>query len=116
MMSSVGNLWTSAEYWSFSLDAETNFYAIHVSGYSGDAGDAFASTNSGQRQSGMKFSTMDKDNDLMPGSSCSRMQGNGGWWFSNCGEALLNTDLPNYVVWNSTKCKIITRMMIRLVS
>ena len=33
--------WFSAEYSSFYLDSSSNFYAIHVSGYSGDAGDGF---------------------------------------------------------------------------
>jgi len=41
-------------------------------------------------QNGMEFSTIDVDNDLKVGGSCSAMTGHGGWWYRNCGFAWLN--------------------------
>jgi len=51
-------LWYSAEYSSFSLGPEADFYRLSVSGYSGDAGDALAAPVSPFRiNNGMRFTT-----------------------------------------------------------
>ena len=74
--------WFSTEYSSFYVDNEALKYTIHVSGYTGDAGDVFNSIG-GTLMNGMKFSTMDQDNDLYKSGSCSTLYG-GGWWYNNC--------------------------------
>lgn len=77
--------WFSAEYASFSVDSESLDYAVHLSGFSGDAGDAFASTKPGCALDGMKFSTFDRDNDLwMSGSCVMTGNGGGGFWYQRC--------------------------------
>ena len=58
-------------------------YRIHVSGYSGNAGDTM------KIDDGMAFSTRDSDKDLW-GQDCSSTRGHGGWWFNGCGLANLN--------------------------
>ncbi|XP_033970213.1 fibrinogen alpha chain [Trematomus bernacchii] len=65
------------------VGSEDEGYPIHVSGYTGDAGDALTSSHNG-----MKFSTFDKDNDKSEGS-CAEMYG-GGWWYNDCQAANLN--------------------------
>jgi len=70
-----------ARYSSFKVDGPE--YRIHVSGYSGNAGDTM------KIDDGMAFSTRDSDKDLW-GQDCSSTRGHGGWWFNGCGLANLN--------------------------
>uniref|UniRef100_UPI00144713A6 fibrinogen alpha chain-like n=1 Tax=Epinephelus lanceolatus TaxID=310571 RepID=UPI00144713A6 len=81
----------SAEY-TVRVGLEVEGYLLHVSGYTGDAGDALIMPNSDMASylshSGMKFSTFDKDNDKWE-ESCAEMYG-GGWWYNNCQSANLN--------------------------
>ena len=58
VQASSNDLWYSAEYDTFLIDNDYGGYAIHVTGYHGDAGGALDYHN------GMKFSTVDVDNDL----------------------------------------------------
>ncbi|XP_040887567.1 fibrinogen alpha chain [Toxotes jaculatrix] len=74
----------SAEY-TISVGSEEEGYRLHVSGYSGDAGDALVPDPS---HSGMKFSTFDRDNDNWA-ESCAGIYGSG-WWFNSCQAANLN--------------------------
>ena len=104
--------WFSTEYSSFYLDSSSNFYAIHVSGYSGDAGDGFnPPSNFAVAQSvtnGMKFTTSDKDNDnacglfcLTPSNCASQFYGGGGGWFNSCGYFSLNDPYGStYFYWH----------------
>uniref|UniRef100_A0A3Q2TA04 Fibrinogen alpha chain n=1 Tax=Fundulus heteroclitus TaxID=8078 RepID=A0A3Q2TA04_FUNHE len=71
----------TAEY-TVRVGTEEEGFPLHVSGYTGDAGDALESHN------GMKFSTMDKDNDGW-GESCAEAYGSG-WWYNSCQSANLN--------------------------
>lgn len=75
------------------VGSEAEGYALHVSGYTGNAGDALvkgdASLGPFLSHNGMKFSTFDKDNDKWEGESCAEMYG-GGWWYNNCRSANLN--------------------------
>ena len=58
---------------SYRVEDEDQGYRLHISGYSGTAGDGLDYHN------GMKFSTRDRDNDK---SSRNCAQDNkGGWWF-----------------------------------
>ncbi|XP_078586198.1 scavenger receptor cysteine-rich domain-containing protein DMBT1-like [Branchiostoma floridae x Branchiostoma japonicum] len=78
--------WTGATafalYSTFRVSGESDQYRLHISGYSGTAGDYM---NNGQR-----FSTVDRDNDILSGVHCSQRFGQGGWWFINCRTSALN--------------------------
>ena len=108
-------LWYSAEYSSFSLGPEADFYRLSVSGHSGDIGDALAAPVQPLRiANGMQFSTSDQDNDNNSGQC---LGGTSGWWFNNCGRSTLNRD--NDGDWNavtdmSTKDVRFDRMLVKL--
>jgi len=119
-MLSTGHMWRSAEYTSFSLDDSSQFYTLHVSGYSGDAGDGLLYT--GQNMvgylDGMKFSTYDQSNDQCGSGSCSQVNGNGGWWFNCCRWCCLTCDASGYnYVWMTNPSDDgdlqVSRMMIK---
>lgn len=76
--------WLYADYATFSLDSEDDKYAIHVSGYTGNAGDSLTSDSvqSSLGQNGMNFTTRDSDNDRYPSNCADYYQG--GWWFNRC--------------------------------
>ncbi|XP_035697220.1 angiopoietin-4-like isoform X2 [Branchiostoma floridae] len=74
---------TFAEYSTFRVSGESDGYRLHISGYSGTAGDSMAHNN------GRRFSTVDRDNDVSS-SHCSQQYGQGGWWFRACSWSLLN--------------------------
>ena len=74
--------WYSAEYDSFDVSNETNWYTLNVSGYLGDGGDGFnVGQYTGYISNGMKFSTFDVDNDLYVNGTCSKGYG---WWLNIC--------------------------------
>ena len=88
--------WFSAEYASFYVDSETLGYAIHLSGYGGDAGDAFSSsTPFGTSMNGKMFRTQDQDSLRGCASLC-----NGGWWYDGCSYANMNGDFAGYFYWH----------------
>lgn len=109
----------SAEY-TMRVGSEQEGFPLHVSGYTGDAGDSLAAPTSEKASevthNGMKFSAFDKDNDNW-GENCAEAYG-GGWWYNSCQAANLNgvyykgaydpaTNTPykteNGVVWSSFK-------------
>ena len=108
-------LWTSAEYASFSVSAESDFYRLSVSGYSGDAGDALAATvHPATRVNGMRFSTPDVDNDNHP-TQC--LSGVMGWWENVCARSTINFDTK--ADWNADTSEFVqdvtdARMMVKL--
>ena len=67
-----------AKYSHFSIEGSLHDYRLHVSGYSGTAGDSFTSHN------GRKFSTKDKDNDSYPDMNCAGKYSTGAWWYGAC--------------------------------
>ena len=69
--------WYYAEYSRFIVHDETSNYKMHVSGYSGNAGDALSNSN------GMMFTTRDRDNDKWSGKNCAVHTG-GGFWYNDC--------------------------------
>ncbi|XP_048045013.1 microfibril-associated glycoprotein 4-like isoform X1 [Megalobrama amblycephala] len=78
-----------AVYESFSVDAESDGYKLHVSGFvDGGAGDSLTYHN------GMKFSTFDKDQDLQGSENCALKWG-GGFWFKDC----YNTNPTGQYLW-----------------
>ena len=68
-----------AEYDNMTVESENNNYTLHVTGYHGNAGDAFNDDHKARWQSnGMQFSTLDFDNDMHPESNCAASAA--GWW------------------------------------
>ena len=61
------------------VEAEDQGYLLHISGYSGTAGDSMTSPGAGNLN-GMKFSTPDRDNDKH-GTFCAKTYKQG-WWFN----------------------------------
>ncbi|CAG2248995.1 unnamed protein product [Mytilus edulis] len=50
---------------------------------------------------GMKFSTIDQDNDLDSGADCARPYG--AWWHNHCGASCLNRRFLSKLCWNTLK-------------
>ncbi|VDI73470.1 Hypothetical predicted protein [Mytilus galloprovincialis] len=50
-------------------------------------------------QNGMKFSTIDQDNDQDGGADCARP--NGAWWHNHCGASCLNRIFISKLRWNT---------------
>ncbi|XP_024942556.1 uncharacterized protein LOC107269500 isoform X2 [Cephus cinctus] len=75
-----------AEYSVFRVDGARDNYRVWVSGYNGNATDAFGSHD------GTPFSTVDRDNDSAPPCCPCAPSYGGGWWFYSCFEANLNGD------------------------
>uniref|UniRef100_A0A8C9ZZP7 Angiopoietin-like 2a n=1 Tax=Sander lucioperca TaxID=283035 RepID=A0A8C9ZZP7_SANLU len=73
---------TFAEYASFRVESEADFYRLRVGRYHGNAGDSLTWHNSKQ------FTTLDKDNDVYAGN-CAHYQ-KGGWWYNACAHSNLN--------------------------
>jgi len=71
-----------AKYSKFKVEEGPEF-RLHVSGYSGNAGNPL------RIDTGMAFSARDSDRDLWEGD-CSQTRGGGGWWYNGCGLANLN--------------------------
>ena len=84
--------WRHATYSLFEISSESDGYRLTVGGYSGDAGDSLTF------QSGMKFSTKDKDQDTDAGNCAKACVG--GWWFKGapdggCHKSFLNALYPS---------------------
>src|SRR6218665_3557466 len=113
--------WYSAEYESFRLSNEASKYAINLSGFAGDAGDAFnVSTYPTWVTNGMKFTTTDNDNDNLSNGNCANDE-KGGWWWNQCGTSCLNSFTSGGNSWGTLQLLGLTptryvksgRMMIR---
>jgi len=112
--------WFYAEYSSFVVREESHNYELHVSGYSGNAGDAL------HYQNGAMFTTSDRDNDEWtrdndPWSSSTSgstnkyncaLRNGGGFWYKKCSNSDVNTvrDRGNNFRWRSTLLLQSTRM------
>ncbi|XP_043095931.1 angiopoietin-related protein 2a [Puntigrus tetrazona] len=73
---------TFAEYASFRLETEADFYRLRVGRYHGNAGDSLTWHN------GKQFTTLDRDHDAYTGN-CAHYQ-KGGWWYNSCAHSNLN--------------------------
>ncbi|XP_067143690.1 techylectin-5A-like isoform X2 [Centruroides vittatus] len=71
-----------ALYNNFWIENEKQQYKLHVSGFTGDAGDSFGGMN------GLKFTTKDTDNDRWE-KNCAEAY-KGGWWYGKCHRSNLN--------------------------
>ncbi|KAL7047656.1 hypothetical protein ACKWTF_003077 [Chironomus riparius] len=80
----------TAKYSAFGISSEAMGYALNLLGsYSGDAGDCLS------YHAGMKFSTIDVDNDEWTDGSCSKSHF-GAWWYNKCDQSNLNGLYYNY--------------------
>ncbi|XP_008287024.1 angiopoietin-related protein 2-like [Stegastes partitus] len=73
---------TFAEYTSFRVESEADFYRLRVGRYHGNAGDSLTWHN------GKQFTTLDRDHDVYTGN-CAHYQ-KGGWWYNACAHSNLN--------------------------
>uniref|UniRef100_A0A1A8KWK7 Angiopoietin-like 2b n=1 Tax=Nothobranchius kuhntae TaxID=321403 RepID=A0A1A8KWK7_NOTKU len=71
-----------AEYASFRVESEADFYKLRVGRYHGNAGDSLTWHN------GKQFTTLDRDHDAYTGN-CAHYQ-KGGWWYNSCAHSNLN--------------------------
>ncbi|XP_048875896.1 angiopoietin-related protein 2-like [Brienomyrus brachyistius] len=71
-----------AEYASFRVESEAEFYKLRVGRYHGNAGDSLTWHN------GKQFTTLDRDHDVYTGN-CAHYQ-KGGWWYNACAHSNLN--------------------------
>lgn len=85
-----GKAWY-AEYDTFTVASASEDYRLDLGGYHGNASDAMSYEN------GMKFSTIDRDNDLSSSHCASNYEG--GWWFSHCLHANLNGKYNLGLTW-----------------
>ena len=72
-----------ANYSTFRVLDSSRKYTLMIGGYSGDVGDSMATHN------GMKFSTLDEDNDRHPNENCAVVD-KGAWWYEGCHSSNLN--------------------------
>ena len=85
-----------AKYSSCKIYSESTNYKLEISGFSGDAGDAFA------RQNNMQFTTKDKDNDYctLPGRYCNcAVYYKSAWWYKDCFDSDLNGVFAHGLTW-----------------
>ena len=94
--------WYYAEYSTFIVQGESRNYELHVSGHSGNVGDALSYHN------GAMFTTYDRDNDPWASSvyndNCAVSRG-GGFWYRSCAHCEVNTvrDHKNIFRWWSSQ-------------
>lgn len=96
---------------SFRIDASSDNYRLHVSGYSGNATGQGLTYNNGH-----PFSTRDADHDgwdrnCATHSSNGNGANSGGWWYKSCSYSFLNS-MFNSVGWYGKKLRF-TEMKIR---
>ena len=72
-----------ARYLQFKVDSESMKYKLELSGFSGNTGDSLA------YQTGMSFSTKDRENDISHNKNCA-VTYKGAWWHNDCMESNLN--------------------------
>ncbi|XP_067932185.1 fibrinogen C domain-containing protein 1-A-like [Watersipora subatra] len=87
-MEAVSNEKAYAMYSNFSVGDRSTDYVLHVSGYSGTAGDSLSVHSS------LKFTTLDHDNDLELKSNCASLY-HGAWWYKDCHISNLNGNYHN---------------------
>ncbi|CAG2206560.1 unnamed protein product [Mytilus edulis] len=92
-----------AIYDTFNVLDETTNYTLHISDYSGTAGDSMKDVD-GTRTNGLMFSTRDRDNDMASNQRCGIYK-RSGWWHAHCTWAningIYNTNGDRSVHWKS---------------
>ena len=90
-----------AKYSSFAIDGSLHDYQLHVSGYTGTAGNSLSYHN------GRKFTTKDNDNDGYSLNNCAIID-TGAWWYYSCSLSNPNGVYGNYtegngIIWYTWK-------------
>ena len=86
-----------AKYSTFKVGKSASKYTLHVSGYSGDAGDSL------KYQNGMKFTTKDNKNDKNGRDNCAVVF-KGAWWYKGCFTSNLNGQYAGSRLKNNKYC------------
>lgn len=87
----------------FYIEDESQGYRLIVGDYTGNATDRMGANN------GQRFTTSDKDFDSSSGNCANSREG--GWWYTNCGSALVNDGFLKYFSWGDPL--IFSTMMVR---
>ncbi|KAL0852261.1 hypothetical protein ABMA28_000471 [Loxostege sticticalis] len=90
-MSDIYGGWWYAEYEHFSVGSADTGYVLNVSGFKGNASDAF------EYQNHMEFSAIDRDRDISNTHCASNYEG--GWWFSHCQHVNINGKYTLGLTW-----------------
>lgn len=85
-----GGFWY-AEYEYFYVGNDDSGYVLEVSGFNGNASDAF------EYQNHMEFSTIDRDRDISNTHCAANYEG--GWWFSHCQHVNINGKYTLGLTW-----------------
>jgi len=80
--------WRDLRYNQFSVGSASEEYPLTIGGYTGEDPDYFAT----HQLNGMKFSTLDNDNDNNKGNCA--VYWKSGWWYNNCTNINLNKQPP----------------------
>ena len=86
-----------AKYKQFRVGENETGYKLDVENYEGNIGDGLVCSNS------MKFTTSDKDNDLLSFGNCAESY-KGAWWYNKCCNSYLNS------IYHNTKTESRFRM------
>ena len=86
-----------AKYSAFKVGNSASKYTLHVSGYSGNAGDSLKFHN------GMKFTTKDNKNDKYGKNNCAVVF-KGAWWYRDCFASNLNGQYAGSRLKNNKYC------------
>jgi len=87
--------WYDAEYSTFRVLSEAYNYELLVAG---DSAKYTTSSHLKTYHNGTKFTTYDRDNDLLSSGNCA-VQNGGGFWYNNCGTCFVNGS-GQYFQWN----------------
>ncbi|XP_038216799.1 protein scabrous [Zerene cesonia] len=85
-----GSVWY-AQYDHFSVGSADTGYVLEVSGFNGNASDAF------EYQNHMEFSAIDRDRDISNTHCAANYEG--GWWFSHCQHVNINGKYTLGLTW-----------------
>lgn len=86
--------WQWSEYDTFIVGDESTGYALQVGGFSGTANNGFlgdtGTVSDPNNLNGMKFTSIDRDNDNYQSGSCAKDY-LAGFWYNNCGSIFINS-------------------------
>ncbi|XP_059175474.1 angiopoietin-2-like [Physella acuta] len=92
-----------AEYRGFKVENEVAKYKMSFRSFSyGNVRDQFSHHN------GMKFTTLDSDNDVWSGVNCAVNYGSGGWWYGACHDVNVNGEWASRVAGKGIEWYTIT--------
>ena len=84
--------WSYLHYNQFSVGSASEEYPLTVGGFTGVGTDWFHYSSQTYRSNGMKFTTLDNDNDKWSGNCAANYKS--GWWYSGCQSVNTNRQPP----------------------